>query len=126
MSTPYKLSPQQIAVYRTTAQTRHQQAEPEMFHRQKEAWQAAQRAARLLKEQFNASRVVVFGSLARKTGFTRWSDVDIAAWGIAPDDTFRAIGAIMDLDTETPVNLVDVNTTHAALLTAIQQDGVEI
>lgn len=70
--------------------------------------------------------MVVFGSLARESGFTRWSDVDIAAWGIAPEDTFRAIGAVMDLETEIPVNLVDVNTCRPSLLKAIQQDGIDL
>jgi predicted nucleotidyltransferase len=32
----------------------------------------------LLKAQFEVTRVVVFGSLARESGFTRWSDVDMA------------------------------------------------
>ncbi len=72
------------------------------------------------------SRVVIFGSLTRKSGFTRWSDVDIAAWGIAPEDTFRAIGAIMDLGVEIPVNLVDVNTTRPSLFAVIEQDGVDL
>jgi len=80
----------------------------------------------LLKEQFQVSRVVVFGSLARGSGFTRWSDVDIAAWDIPPEDTFRAIGAVMDLDTDVPVNLVDVNTARPSLLTTIERDGIEL
>ncbi len=37
--------------------------------------------------------------------FTPWSDVDIAAWGIRPEDTFRAIGAVLDVDSEIEVNL---------------------
>jgi predicted nucleotidyltransferase len=80
----------------------------------------------LLREQCHVSRVVAFGSLTREESFTRWSDVDIAAWGIAPEDTFRAIGAVMDLGTEIPVNLVDVNTARPSLLTVIEPDGVEL
>jgi uncharacterized protein len=83
-------------------------------------------AARVLKEKFGVTRVVVFGSLARGTGFTRWSDVDIAAWGLALEDTFRAIGVVMDLDTEVPVNLVDVNTASPTLLEVIERDGIAL
>ena len=62
----------------------------------------------------------------REAGFTRWSDVDIAAWGIAPEDTFQAIGTVMEMETEVPVNLVDVNTARPSLLAVIERDGIEL
>lgn len=68
----------------------------------------------------------MFGSLARGRGFTLWSDVDVAAWGIALEDTFRTIGAVMDLETEIDVNLVDFNTCRPSLLSAIEQDGIDL
>jgi predicted nucleotidyltransferase len=126
MPTTFNLTPAKLAVYRATAQRRREQEQPELDRRREKAWAAARQAAWLLKEQFKATRVVVFGSLARESGFTRWSDVDIAAWGIAPEDTFRAIGAMMDLDTEIAVNLVDVNTCRPSLLKVIEQDGIEV
>jgi uncharacterized protein len=126
MPTQLELSPEKIAIYRATAQKRRQQEKAEISRRREKAWQIARQAARLLRGQFNVSRIVVFGSLTRASGFTRWSDVDIAAWGIAPEDTFHAIGAVMDLGTEIPVNLVDVNTARPSLLATIEQDGVEL
>lgn len=39
----------------------------------------------LLREQFGTMRVVVFGSLTRCEFYTRWSDIDLAAWGIPPE-----------------------------------------
>lgn len=120
------LTPEKIAVYRATAQRRRQQEKKEINQRREKAWQIARQAARLLRERFHVSRVVVFGSLAREEGFTRWSDVDIAAWGIVPEDTFRAIGAVMDLETEIPVNLVDVNTARPSLLAVIEREGVKL
>jgi uncharacterized protein len=80
----------------------------------------------LLKEKFGATRVVVFGSLTRKHMFTRWSDVDVAAWGLQAKDTFRALGAVYDLDQDIRINLVDVNTASASLLETIKKDGIEI
>lgn len=126
MPTTFNLTPEKVATYRATAQRRREQEKPMLARRREQAWAAARQAARLLREQFKATRVVVFGSLARESGFTRWSDVDIAAWGIAPADTFRAIGVVMDLETEVPVNLVDVNTCRPSLLKAIQEDGIEL
>ena len=80
----------------------------------------------LLRKRFGAERVVVFGSLAHKGCFTRWSDVDVAAWGLRAEDTFRAIGAVQDLDFEIAVNLTDVGTCSPSLLEVIQQEGVEV
>jgi len=126
MPTAYNLTPEKLAVYRATAQRRREQERSELDHRRQQAWTAARQAAELLKTQFKATRVVVFGSLARESGFTRWSDVDVAAWGIGPKDTFRAIGAILDLNTEVEVNLVDVNTCRSSLLEVIQKDGIDL
>lgn len=126
MPTTFDLTPEQISTYRRHAQQRRQQELPEIERRRERAWEAARMAARVLKQEFDVTRVVVFGSLARDTGFTRWSDVDIAAWGLALEDTFRAIGVIMDLDTEVPVNLVDVNTASPPLLEAIEREGIAL
>ena len=126
MPTVYDLTPEKLAVYRATAHRRRQQERSEGARRRKLAWAAAQEAAKLLKTQFKVSRVVLFGSLAHKTGFTRWSDVDIAAWGIAPEDTFRAIGAILDMDTDVAINLVDVNTCRPSILEEIERTGIDL
>lgn len=126
MSTALKTSPEEMAVYRAAARRRQEQEQQELARLQERAWQAARRAAKLLKEQFGAMRVVVFGSLVHRNCFTRWSDVDIAAWGIRPEDTFRAIGAVMDIDAEPKVNLVDVGACRSLLLSTIEQEGVEL
>jgi predicted nucleotidyltransferase len=65
----------------------------------------------MLKRRFGAKRVVVFGSLARKTVFTLWSDIDLAVWGIASEEYYHAAGAAMDtgLETGIRVDVVDVD-----------------
>ena len=92
----------------------------------KRAWALARQAAVLLREEFAVERVVVFGSLVHEGCFTPWSDVDIAAWGIRPQDTFRAMGRVMDLDAEIELNLVDVGTCSDSLLMTIEQEGVAL
>jgi predicted nucleotidyltransferase len=126
VSTVLKVSPEEMAVYRAAARRRQEREQQELAQLQERAWQAARRVAKLLKEQFGATRVVVFGSLVHRDCFTRWSDVDIAAWGIRPEDTFRAIGAVMDIDAEPEINLVDVGACRPSLLAAIEQEGVEL
>jgi predicted nucleotidyltransferase len=126
MTTALKLTSEDIAVYRAAARRRFEQEQRELALREKRAWELARWAAALLRKQFDATRVMVFGSLVHKGCFTPWSDVDVAAWGIRPENTFRAIGAVMDLDAEIEVNLVDVNTCAPSLLMTIEQEGIEL
>jgi predicted nucleotidyltransferase len=126
MTTALKLAPEEIAMYRAAARRQGEQEQRELAQREKRAWALARRAAALLREQFEAERVVVFGSLVHRGCFTPWSDVDLAAWGIQPQDTFRAIGMVMDLDAEIELNLVDVGTCSTALLATIEQEGVAL
>ncbi len=119
-------SQEELAVFRANAaQLRAQDREIEKSRREK-AWAVARAAAELLRRDFHASRVVVFGSLTRDGSFTKWSDVDIAAWGLDPKDTLRAIGAVMDMDASIDVNLVDIDTATPALLESITRNGVEL
>jgi predicted nucleotidyltransferase len=126
MTTALKLTPEEAATYRDAARRRDEQEHRKLAKREKRAWALARRAATLLREQFGAERVVVFGSLAHKGCFTPWSDVDIAAWGIQPQDTFRAIGRVMDMDAEIELNLVDVGACSVSLLTTIEREGVDL
>lgn len=126
MTTVLELTPEEMAAYRIAARRRHEREQQELALREKRAWDLARRAAALLRQQFGATRVVVFGSLVHQGCFTPWSDVDIAAWGICPQDTFRAIGAVMDIDAEIEVNLVDVETCSSSLLATIEQEGMNL
>ena len=115
-----------MGAYRATARRQKVREQQALERRHKRAWDLARCAAALLKAHFGASRVVVFGSLIHAGCFTLWSDVDIAAWGIAPHDTFRAIGAVHDLATDIAVNLVDVGACQPTIFTVIEQEGVEL
>lgn len=101
-------APEDLSEYRATVRRRDALERRALAQRRKRAWQLARQVARLLRERFGATRVVVFGSLIHESSFNPWSDVDIAAWGLAPEDAFRAMGAVMDLDAEVQINLVDM------------------
>jgi uncharacterized protein len=126
MATARELSPEETAGYRDAARRRHQVEQRALAAREQRAWALARRAAGVLREQFPVSRVAVFGSLVHPGCFTAWSDVDLAAWDLRPEDTFRAIGVAMDLDPEITVNLVDVATCPASLLRVIEREGVPL
>jgi predicted nucleotidyltransferase len=120
------IAEEEMAAYQATARKRKAQEEQALARRQERAWALAQQAANLLRERFGATRVVVFGSLAHEKAFTPWSDVDIAAWGIRPEDTWRAVGAVMDLDAEMEINLVDVSSARPSVLAAIEREGLDL
>lgn len=119
-------SPEEMASYREGARRRHDAAARALAAREERAWQLARQAAAELRRRFGVNRVAVFGSLIHPGSFTLWSDVDIAAWGLHPDDTFRAIGVAMDTDAEIAVNLVDVGACRASLREVIEAEGIDV
>lgn len=126
MKTSAQLTRKEIEAYCVAAQRQEAKLELELQRRKERAWALARQASALLREEYGAARIVVFGSLARDHLFTLWSDVDIAAWGLRPEDTFRAIGNVYDLDPEIPLNLVDPNAASPSLVETILKEGIEI
>jgi uncharacterized protein len=120
------LSSSKLDEYRKTAIRRQKLRISRVKTRREQGWKLAKKAAKLLRNQFQAERVAVFGSLLHEARFTRWSDIDIAAWGIPADQTFRAIGAVLDLDSSFEINLVDINTCSPTLLKAIEEEAVDL
>jgi len=103
------LSRDKLDQYRRTAARREKIRVAKIKPRMAKAWKLAKKAAKVLREQYHAERVAVFGSLLHESRFTQWSDIDIAAWGIAPDQKFRAIGTVMDLDSSLEINLEQIS-----------------
>jgi len=52
--------------------------------------------------------------------------VDLAAWGLRPEETFRAMGAVRELDSDIEVDLIDIGTCSPALLAVIEAEGIEL
>ncbi len=63
----------------------------------------AMRIAAMLREQFGATRIILFGSLVTDR-FTAGSDIDLAVDGLAPADYFPALAEAGKL-TDFPVDL---------------------
>lgn len=102
--------------------------DPAVAERRVRAWEVARAVANLLRADYGATRVVVFGSLVRKTLFTPWSDIDLAVWGIKPEQYFSAAGAAMDigLDSGIKVDLVEPETCSKEFQADIEVDSIEI
>lgn len=90
----------QWRAYHTGAAMRQRQVLTERQTQQR--WEQAQRlareAAQRLREEFGARCVVLFGSAVKQSSFTRWSDVDLAAWGISPERFYAAVAAVTSLE----------------------------
>ena len=90
------------------------------------AWAVAREVAHVLKSRFGASRVVAFGSLVQKEAFTRWSDIDLAVWGIAAEDFYKAVAFVTGFSSEFEIDLVDIQMCSPALQERIELEGVEL
>lgn len=88
------------------------------------ALELARRAADLLKREFGAKRVVVYGSTAHGRWFHGDSDIDLMAEGIPAELYWRAWNAVDALDPKFEVNLVDWEDATPALRAAIERDGI--
>lgn len=70
--------------------------------------------------------MVVFDSLAYEDGFTPWSDLDLAAWGIEPSQFYRAVAAVTGQISEIKIDLVDPESCQPRLRQIIEQEGIEL
>lgn len=125
--TARELNEKELRSYRPWQALSDYQRDPLVAERRERAWKVARAAANLLRIRFGANRVVVFGSLAQKVRFTPWSDIDLAVWGIAPEQFYRAAGAAMDigLDSGIKVDIVDAEDCSSEMQEMIHRDGIQ-
>ena len=120
------LTPEQMAGYRTGARRREQQRAQALAGRHARAWDVARRGAQMLKDQFGAARVTVFGSVLRPEFFYERSDVDLAVWGMDERLYLKAVSRLLDIDTDISVDLVEAEFARPTLLSVIEQEGVAL
>lgn len=120
------IPPEKLAAYKETARAREVQRRLEENRRREAAWTVARQAAQILKEQFGASRVIAFGSLAHGAWFHARSDIDLAAEGIAPQAFWRAWCALDTLSSSFEIDLIALETAPEHLRARIHQEGIEL
>lgn len=124
MSSEAAITTEAMARYRRTARARELMRQRESEDRRQMAWSVAQRAARLLREAFGATRVIAFGSLAHGAWFEPASDIDLAVEGVAPDAFWRAWAALDRLDPTFEIDLVPLESAPERLRDEIIGQGV--
>jgi len=124
--TALELSKEEWRTYRPIPAIRQRQsaAMPQLERRRKHALRVARQAAEMLRSSFGATRVVLFGSLARHGEFTLWSDIDLAVFGIPAERFFAAVAAVTGISSIFRVDLVDAETCQASLRAALDQEGM--
>ncbi len=119
------LSADELKKYRPLEAIRRRRAKmgAEISKRRRRANAAARKAAKLLKSEFGAREVMLFGSLARRSSFTLYSDIDLASRGIPPERFFAAVGAVTGISVEFKIDLVEIETCSPTMLKSIKKDG---
>jgi uncharacterized protein len=120
------ISPEKMAEYRAGARKREAERQAALDRRFQRAWEVARQGAEILKFQFGAKKVVVFGSLIDRDLFHAHSDIDLAAWGISEQIYLRAGSSLLDLSTEFSVDLVLVESAPTRLQKNIERDGMTL
>lgn len=117
---------EQMAGYRASAHKRQQQKRDRLRQRQQLGLAIAQQASELLKRNFQVEKVMLFGSMRALDRIHDRSDVDLAVWGLNPQDYFRAVGQLLALHPDILVDLVEVETAPPRLLHEIETTGVTL
>ncbi|MXV85045.1 hypothetical protein F4X88_05410 [Candidatus Poribacteria bacterium] len=119
------LSPEELAEYsrRLDQHLQNRKVDEALLHR---AWHTVHRIASMLYEDFEATQVAVFGSLAEPEAFSKWSDLDIAVWGIPNDKYFRASSIASDISGLFKVDLVDFESCKGLFRERIQSQLILI
>ncbi|MGJ3247569.1 MAG: nucleotidyltransferase family protein [Elainellaceae cyanobacterium] len=79
-----------------------------------------------MKQEYGATRVMVFGSLSHRQWFSLSSDVDLAVWGLSQDDYLIAIACLQYVSPEFKVDLVAMERCRPELAKTILSEGNEL
>ncbi len=120
------IPPEKMAEYRATYKKRQEADRKKLDERFERAWETARHGAERLRSDFQAEKVVVFGSLTNRELFHIRSDIDLAVWGLSDDLHWRALGLMLDLSPEFTVDLVSFVDASDSLREAIETEGVEL
>jgi predicted nucleotidyltransferase len=86
----------------------------------------AQKGAEILKTDFAAHKVWLFGSGLLRELIHLESDVDLAVEGLAEASYFRAVSRLLDLNANVSVDLVMLDDASESLRDRIIREGKEL
>lgn len=118
-----ELTQTQLQSYVDGARRRERERTTLREQRREQARELAKRAAAILKTDFGAEEVLLYGSAVHGAWFREDSDIDLAVSGIPASAFWHAWAAISALTADIEVNLIDLADATAALLQEIRMTG---
>lgn len=122
----FPVSSAQFDQYVTHARQRTYDHRQQMHHRQQSGLEQAKRAAALLKQEFGAQEVFLFGSLLSPELVHPESDIDLAVWGLNRDRYCEAVGELLCTVKGFNVDLILLETAPSSLLDCVMTQGVRL
>lgn len=119
------MSPSELAECRENLkrQWENRQVDEELLKR---AWAVAHRLAATLYQDYGASKVAVFGSLAEQERFTKYSDIDIVVWGVSYNRCLDALWETEDLGSEFKIDIINFKTINRSFRDRILSQAILI
>jgi uncharacterized protein len=99
---------------------------PEVQARWNKAWELIPELARMLRDEFGATKINVFGSAISVDYFSDESDIDIAAWDIPIAQYLSAVLAVNEFHDDFKVDLLDPSLCRLVLRQKIEKEGIEM
>ncbi len=124
-TTATEMSPSELAECRENLkrQWENRQVDEELLQR---AWAVAHRLATVLYQDYGASKVAVFGSLAERERFTKYSDIDIVVWGVSYNRCLDALWGTEDLGSEFKIDITNFKTINRSFRERILSQAIPI
>ena len=124
-TTATEMSPSELAECRENLkqQWENRKVDEELLQR---AWAVAHRLATVLYQDYGASKVAVFGSLAERERFTKYSDIDMVVWGVSYDRCLDALWDTEGLGSEFKIDIINFKTINRSFRDRILSQAILI
>ena len=118
------LASEKLRIYRDSARRRWQSEQEDLDLFYEKVRGVGREAARILKREYGAKRVAVFGSAAHRHRFHSRSDLDLAVWGLDEKQYYRAVSRLLQIDQSLSVDLIRVEDADPSLLALIDKESI--
>jgi uncharacterized protein len=126
MAGPLEITPEDMATYRASARRQWAKRLQAIRSRRTQAHDVARQAATLLKDEYGADRVMLFGSLARDESISSHSDIDLAVWGLDEQIYYHVVSRLLNLDPSISIDLVRVEDAAVSFREMIDEEGIPL
>jgi len=85
----------------------------------------ARKCANFLKQNYQVTKVMLFGSLLDYRKMTFNSDIDLAVWNLSEKDYFKAVGFLLEIAEDFTIDLVEIQNAKPYIFESINK-GIEL